>query len=227
MWCKLDINDIGKMVNRQLGNYWDIAPPSAKTSKSLQIALERLEKNYSKVKSDYFWHGDEPAFRIEHTVQYSIFLYLFSNQLYKDGFEEEAAFVYYLNKIMHSVDWFYAIDLPDNFCAEHPLGSILGRARYGNYFFVYQGVTVGGSFDQDGKESYPELGEYVIMYSDSKVIGSSKIGNHVILSANAYVKDTDIPDYSIVFGQSPNLVIRTGEKSRERVRKLIGDTWKI
>ena len=52
-----------------------------------------------------------------------------------------ASYAYYLNKIMNSVDWFYAIELPDVFCAEHPVGSVLGRAKWnGNRFFVYQRV---------------------------------------------------------------------------------------
>lgn len=35
------------------------------------------------------------------------------------------------------------------------------------------------------------------------------IGDNVTLGAGALVKDTDIPSNSIVFGQSPNLIIKT------------------
>jgi hypothetical protein len=34
------------------------------------------------------------------------------------------------------------------------------------------------------------------------------IGDHVILSANCYVKDAEIPPHSIVFGQDRNLIIK-------------------
>ena len=47
------------------------------------------------------------------------------------------------------------------------------------------------------------------MLSNSKVIGDCAIGSDVIISANAYVKDTNIPAGSIVFGQSPNLIVKT------------------
>ncbi len=50
---------------------------------------------------------------------------------------------------MHSVDWFYAVDLPVHFLCEHPLGSVLGKASYGDYFLIYQGTTVGGSIKGD------------------------------------------------------------------------------
>lgn len=46
------------------------------------------------------------------------------------------------------------------------------------------------------------------MFSNSKILGGSHIGNHVIISANSYIKDQDVPDDTIVFGQSPNLVFK-------------------
>lgn len=54
------------------------------------------------------------------------------------------------------------------------------------------------------------------MLSNSKVLGGCKIGSHVIISANTYIKDTDIPSGSIVFGQSPNFVIKTGREDYVR-----------
>ncbi len=47
-----------------------------------------------------------------------------------------------------------------------------------------------------------------MMYSNSKVLGRSHIGDYVTLSANAYVINEDIPDNCMVFGQSPNLIIK-------------------
>ena len=108
---------------------------------------------------------------------------------------------------MHSVDWFYAVKLPEYFWAEHPLGSIVGRAEIGDYLFLYQGTTIGGNW-KDGQLYYPVTGHHVLMYSDSKILGNSVVGNYVIISANTYVLDSIIPDNSIVFGQSPNLVFK-------------------
>lgn len=58
------------------------------------------------------------------------------------------------------------------------------------------------------KDKYPILGQKVKMFSNSKVIGNSTIGDNVIIAANAYVKDTDIESNSIVFGMSPNLIVK-------------------
>lgn len=221
MWCKLDQQALIALINRQVSNYWECELPK-EAYPSVEKALKRLEICFSKVKSGYFRHNGEIAFKIEHSVQYAVWLYILSNQLYKDGFEENAAFVYYLNKIMHAVDWFYAIELPEMFLAEHPLASVLGRASYGNRFFVYQGVTVGGNRKGD-ELYYPEIGENVLLYADSKILGKSKIGNNVIVSVGTIIKDAVIPDNSIVFGQSPNLIIRT--KSEKDIKDMMRHIW--
>ncbi len=55
------------------------------------------------------------------------------------------------------------------------------------------------------------------MFSNSKVLGESVIGNNVIIAANAYVINQNIPDNSIVFGQSPHNIIKEnyiGSESR-------------
>ena len=49
---------------------------------------------------------------------------------------------YYLNKIMNSVEMFYEVELPSVFCCDHPLGSVMGRARYSDFFYFSQGCTV-------------------------------------------------------------------------------------
>ena len=53
--------------------------------------------------------------------------------------------IYYLNKILHSIDCYFEIKLPTKFGVEHPLGSVLGRASYSEGLFIYQGCTIGGN----------------------------------------------------------------------------------
>ena len=120
--------------------------------------------------------------------------------------------LYALNKAMASVDLFYQVELPDIFTFDHPLGSVMGRASYSDYFTFSQGCTVGNN-----RGIYPRFGQSVFMFSNSKVIGDCEIGDNVIIGANAYVKDTDIPGGSLVFGQSPDLVIK--ENKLDYVRK--------
>ena len=109
--------------------------------------------------------------------------------------------------------------MPAVWGVEHPLGSVMGRASYGDKFFFYQGCTVGGS----GK-CYPDIGSGVVMYSNSKILGRSVIGDHVIFSANSYVIDQVIPSNSIVFGQGRDVIIK--EISIERYRSMTEQIWK-
>lgn len=145
------------LVNHQICNFWCGGVPKESFA-SLVKALSVLEENFQGRISAVFQTNGISSFNIKHTVQYALFLYYYAHQLYLDGDEASAETVYYLNKIMHANDWFYAIDLPVHFGAEHPLDSVLGRAKYGDYLFIYQGVTVGGN-RKNGEIIYPQLGK--------------------------------------------------------------------
>ena len=179
-------------------------------------ALNACETNFSQSENKYFHveteEGRTCRFNPYHSVQYMIFLYYLSHELYKNSAGDICDKLYYLNKIFHAVDLFYAIDLPEHFGAEHPLGSVMGRAKYGNGFFFYQGCTVGGTRNREGSLFYPVIGENVHMFSNSSILGNSHIGNNVDIGAGAIVKNQDIPDDSIVFGESPNLIIKMKKK---------------
>lgn len=138
-----------------------------------------------------------------------IFLYYLSHEIYVNTQNSIlCAKIYYLNKIMNSVDLFYAIELPQKFGAEHPLGSVMGRAKYSEGFFFYQGCTVGGTVGKNAEIYYPVLGENVQMFANSSILGRCEVGDNVKIGAGALVKNEDIPSDSIVFGQSPNLIIK-------------------
>jgi serine O-acetyltransferase len=94
--------------------------------------------------------------------------------------------------------------MPKIFFLDHPVGTVLGKANYGEGFTFAQNCTVGNN-----KGKYPVFGLNVRMKSGSKVLGDCMIGDNVIISANTYIKDMNIPKCSIVFGSSPNLIIKT------------------
>lgn len=168
-------------------------------------ALDRTEHCFSHVRLKYFWAGDEPVFNHLHTDQYAVFLYFLSNSLFRDGEHRElAGKVYALNKALHGLDAYFEVELPSIFALQHPVGTVLGRATYGERLYVYQRCSVGSSVD--GK--YPTIGVGVVMYGGSSIIGDCNVGANSLFSVNAAVMDTDIPAGSVVFGSGPNLVIR-------------------
>lgn len=179
-------------------------------------ALAACEENFSHSTNKYYFTelgGAKCRFNPFHSVQYMTFLYYLSHDIYKNADAGQLCDkIYYLNKMFHSVDLFYAIDLPEHFGAEHPLGSVLGRAKYSNGFFFYQGCTVGGTKGKEGILHYPVIEENVRMYANSSILGKCNVGKNVQIGAGALVKNQDVPDDSIVFGQSPNLIIKMNKK---------------
>lgn len=209
----LSKDEIVDLVVKQLSAFFPLDSSNySEINDATMAVFPRLERNFAKSKSKYFSVKLEdgsttPFFNPFHAVQWMTFLYYLSHELYlrKSKLCDK---IYYLNKIMHSVDLFYAIELPDVFSAEHPLGSVMGRAKYSDYFFFYHGCTVGGT-GKDGILNYPEIEENVLMCSNSSILGRCHIGKNVTIGAGALVKNQDVPDNSIVFGQSPNLIIKT------------------
>ncbi len=105
--------------------------------------------------------------------------------------------------MMNACDLFYKVNLPWYFSLDHPLGSVMGRAIYGNEFRFVQNCEVGNN-----RNVYPVIGENCKMCACSAILGNCHIGNNVTIGAYACVKDQDVPDNSIVFGESPNLIIK-------------------
>lgn len=61
-------------------------------------------------------------------VMYTYYLYWLSRACFVEGYEDIAAMVYGLNKMLHAVDLFYAIKLPKIWSCEHPLGGSDGKS---------------------------------------------------------------------------------------------------
>jgi len=173
--------------------------------KQFAIVKNKLHYNFLNSENKYFKREGEAFFNPFHSGQWCIFLYYLSNTLFKEDVQNRNICdkIYYLNKMLNSTDLFYEVNLPEIFFLDHPLGSVIGRGVFGNYFSFIHGCTVGNN-----NNVFPKFGENVKMLANSTVIGNSNIGNNVIIAANAYIKNEDIPDNSIVFGSSPHLIIK-------------------
>ena len=192
---------------KQLSNFWTVTSDEKELlEKYIKVATDRSRHCIQNVNNKHFNGEINPL----HSGQWCIFLYFLSNTLSSESHKELADKVYYLNKVMHSVDIYHEVNLPSVFFLEHPVGSVFGRAKYGEKFFAMQNCTVGGNVNKlSGQIDYPTIGNNVKMYSGSKIIGKAVIGDNVTIAANTYIKDAEIPDGATVFGQSPNLIIKT------------------
>jgi len=179
---------------RQLNSFWHTPEEECLLLLKKNYLCVAMEKTINCINATKSKYRNSQGIDYLNTVQYSILLYYLSNAVGNGGDRAFADKLYYLNKVMHSVDWYWEIQLPACFWAEHPVGSVLGRAKYSDYLMIYQGCTIGGN-----NFKYPVLEEFVILYAKVTLLGNSHIGNKVVISANTYIKDQDIPDCSIVF----------------------------
>jgi serine O-acetyltransferase len=174
----------------------------------LDDVLAKTEHCFSYNKNKYYHKNGQTYFHPFHSGQYSIFLYFLSRRLFLEKQALLADKVYYLNKTLNSVDLYHEVEMPDIFGLDHPLGSVIGRAKFSNYFYFTQNCTVGNNHGR-----YPSFGRNVKLFAGAAVIGNCIIGDNCIISARTFIKDQNVPPNSLVFGSSPDLVIKSKEES--------------
>lgn len=88
----------------------------------------------------------------------------------------------------------------------HPVGMVIGyKVKIGYGCKIYHNVTIGTKEAQNFKDGrYPKIGNNVIIYPNSIIIGDINIGDNVIIGAGSIVLN-DIPSNVVVSG-SPAIV---------------------
>ena len=163
----------------------------ADISDYLEAAYKRALYCFSRNTNKYFKKG---TIDVHHTGQYAILLCYLARVAFEAGDRETADRVYALNKALHGFDIFYEVELPNVFFMEHPVGTVLGRAKYSDRLFV-------------------------CLHAGCMVVGDSHLGNNIEVSAQAFIRDEVIPDNCLVFGKSPNLVIK--QRSYEEMKSRL------
>lgn len=198
----LEDRKISKYLTIQINNIFpDEDIVSEEQIHSIVIeALSKIEYCFKSIKLPYYKKDGLPYFNHLHGDHYSSFLYWTSRIAYLKGFEPIASKLFFLNKMLFGIDAFYGIELPSRFIFVHPIGTILGRGKYAEYFVTYQGVTIGANADS----VYPEFSEKTILFSHASLIGSTKTGANLIVGANASLINSIVNDNSVVVGNYPN-----------------------
>jgi len=204
MYIEQGKSHLFNLIKNQLSNFFVLNDQEKEVLyESFDQVLERVERCFSQTKNKYYKKQDLTYFNPFHSGQYCIYLYFFSNTLSRKNFKLLADKVYGLNKALHACDIYHEVELPDVFFLDHPVGSVLGRATYGNGFSFGQNSTVGNN-----NGIYPMIGENVRLCANSLILGNCVIGDNVILGAGTCIKDQNAPSNSLVFGSSPNLIIK-------------------
>lgn len=178
---------------RQLDNFFPdgrIETERPQLRNQLRPALQRLEHCIDAVR---MW--PEGQFDHLHSSQYTTFLYYLANTLWQSGRDRALCNkLFGLNKALNGIDLFYEIEMPDVFFIGHSVGIVLAKARYGNRLVLYQNSTVGKNHGEA-----PSLGEGVVMYPNTAVIGRCDVGAGSVIAQGVSVVDRSTPGNCMVF----------------------------
>ncbi|HSI85352.1 MAG TPA: hypothetical protein VK970_16320 [Candidatus Methylacidiphilales bacterium] len=209
MQLSLTPSALAVYTQRQLQHFFPDDASVSAVAEYLDKALQRMDYCFSFVHDKYFKRDGQSQFDHLHSDQYAMYLYFLANTIYLEhGDPSVCNKLYYLNKALNGIDLYHAIEMPDIFMFSHPVGSVLGRAKYGNFLLIYQNCTVGSNHDVN----YPILGEYVALYRGASVLGTCRVGNNCKIASGSTLLDTDLPDNSIFIGDKLNPLIKTSRR---------------
>ena len=177
---------------------------------------EALERLHHCINACAPWRADE--FNVLQSSQHAIYLYFLANTIWtRSGDTEAPTRLFLMNKAFNGIDLFYEIAMPEVFYIGHSVGIVLAKATYGNYLVLYQNSTVGRHKDQ-----IPVLGERVVLYPNTAVIGRSVVEDDAVVSQGVSVVNKRVPKGSIAFaGASGELAFRP------RPDDLIGEYFRL
>lgn len=205
MILSLKKSSLRDYVKDQLIHFFPDNLPVDAIDNIFDLTLDRVEHCFFAIYDIYFKVKGKSYFNHLNSDQYSMFLYFLSNTLYSNNSDRHLCEkLFYLNKLLNGIDAFYSIELPNIFLFCHPVGTVLGKAQYADFFLVYQNCTVGSNHDID----YPVIGKHVAMYKGSSILGNCKIGNNCKVSAHSLIMDRNLDDNKIYIGTPSNHIIK-------------------
>lgn len=182
-------------------------------SSNLSETLERLGLCINSVR---MWCPDQ--FDHLHSSQYCIYIYLLSNTIWRNHSDAELATrLFLLNKALNGIDCFYEIDMPEIFFIGHSSGIVLAKAQYSNYLVLYQNSTVGKNHGVA-----PVIGERVVMYPNTAIIGRCMVKPNTVLSQGTGLVNADTPGNCVAFiGQNGRPLFKAPS------RDIVGDIFRL
>jgi serine O-acetyltransferase len=193
----LEFDDLMKYVYAQMNNLFPDGKGDnlLKYKSEFSLAIERLENCFKHIKNNNYCKDNQTYFNHLHSDQNTMFLWFLSNTIWKSNQDINICNkLFYMNKSLNGLSCMYNTELPDIFVLLHTVGTVLGNAKYSNYFVASQGCTVGAHHGV-----YPVVGQHVAMLPNSSIVGNCTIGNHVSLGINSTVYGKSIEDHTVVF----------------------------
>ena len=113
------------------------------------------------------------------------------------------------------IDIHPAATIGESFTIDHGTGVVVGAtAIIGNNVKIYQGVTLGAkSFDTDennnpikGIPRHPIIGDNVVIYSNTSILGRIKVGANAVIGGNIWVTEDVAEGEKLVQAKANNIL---------------------
>jgi serine O-acetyltransferase len=146
--------------------------------------------------------GNSRTLSIFATQWHALRLYRRSVRYDAKGQSRRAIFCLQLAKVISTIEIAHGAVIGDGTVFVHGNGIVIGPGSVvGRHCSIFHQVTIGS---QDG-ESYPTVGDHVVIYPGAKVIGNITIGDGARIGANAVVL-RDVPAGATAVG-NPAVII--------------------
>lgn len=216
MFTSLSTSELKTYISAQLNNFFpdSYSFEGSDVDSAIRLALERTEYCFEKIALTGYTKEGKANFSHLHSDQYGQFLYFLANSLWKLSANKPICDkLTLLNKMLNSTFFTYNVELPNIFLLGHPVGTVLGKAKYSDFLVVMQNVTVNSNPYADD-EIAPVLGKGLVLTAGAKVIGNKPIGDRVSIGVGATVYNQSIPDDHIVIrDETGKIIIKEREKS--------------
>jgi serine O-acetyltransferase len=137
---------------------------------------------------------------------HAVLMHRLAHRLYEADIPILPRFISQVSRFLTGIEIHPGAQIGRRFFIDHGMGVVIGEtAEIGDDVLIYQGVTLGGTGNEQGKR-HPTIGNNVVIGTGAKVLGSIQIGNDVKIGAGSVVV-RPVPDHSTVVG-IPGRIVR-------------------
>jgi len=171
-----------------------------KTEELISGILSGNDQAFAKVKEDirldtqFLFDNDPSVTDINHVGVYtSAFAVAAYRIAHATADEQIARQITEFAKSLTGVDIHPKAKIGVPFAIDHGVGTVIGEtAVIGKNSMLYHGVTLGARHlkerDQVGEDRHPKIGDNVIIYSNTTVLGNIHVPDGMIIGANRFIK---------------------------------------